>query len=343
MLPSMISVVNYKGLILFLISIGFLFCNTRQESYSAFQGYAQGSTFRIVYKPVSDKEYIQSVDSILAVIDKSMSLWDSTSLITRINESAEALVVDPHFENVFNRSKYFHEISNGAFDPTLGPLINAWGFARKQGLELPHQAVIDSLKQLVDFNHFSLSKGYLTKSKYNAELNFNAIAQGYSVDVLGDFLESKGITDYLIELGGETLAKGLNQSGEKWKVGIERPDWNSTSSNNEVKTVVGLSNAALVTSGSYRKFIEKDGKKYSHTLDSRTGKPVTHNLLSVAVITDNAMDADAYATMFMVIGKDSAIVYADKHHIKIQCIYEENGEMKSAFSKGFKELIIYEN
>jgi thiamine biosynthesis lipoprotein len=339
----MILVVNSKRFIIVLITIGFLCCKKEQESYSAFQGYAQGSTFRVVYKAVSDKEYIHSVDSILAVIDKSMSLWDSTSLITRINESAEVLVVDRHFEAVFNRSKYFHEISKGAFDPTLGPLISAWGFARKQGLELPNQEKIDSLKDLVDFNHFSLLNGYLTKSKWNSELDFNAIAQGYTVDVLGEYLESEGITEYLIELGGETLAKGFNQSGEKWKVGIERPDWNNTSTNNAVKTVVGLSNAALVTSGSYRKFIEKEGKKYSHTLDSRTGKPVIHNLLSVAVITNNAMDADAYATMFMVIGKDSAIAYAEKNQIKIQCIYEEKGEMKTAYSKGFKELIILEN
>ncbi len=339
----MISVGNQKLLIVLFISIGFLSCNKRQESYSAFQGYAQGSTFRIVYKPISNKDYIKAVDSILLVIDQSMSLWDSTSLIVRLNQSSEPLFLDKHFSDVYNRSKYFHKISKGAFDPTLGPLIEAWGFARKQGLGFPSQSKIDSLKLLVDFNHFELKNGLLTKSNPLAQLNFNAIAQGYTVDVLGEYLGSEGITDYLIELGGETLGKGLNQSGEKWKVGIERPDWNSTSSNNAVKTVVGLSNDALVTSGSYRKFIEKDGQKYSHTLDARTGKPVTHNLLSVAVITDNAMDADAFATMFMVIGKDSAIAFANRNGILIQCIFEEKGDMKTAYSKGFEKLIIQEN
>jgi len=339
----MISVANKKYLIVLFLIIGFLSCNKRQESYSAFEGYAQGSTFRIVYKPLSDKGYIQAVDSILVVIDKSMSLWDSTSLITRINQSAKPLALDEHFSNVYNRAKHFHEISDGAFDPTLGPLIEAWGFARKQGLELPSQKEIDSLKQFVDFNHYVLKNGYLTKSKPESQLDFNAIAQGYSVDVLGRFLEAEGITDYLIELGGETLGKGLNQFGQKWKVGIERPDWNSTTTNNPVKTVIALSNAALVTSGSYRKFIEKDGKKYSHTLDVRTGKPVTHNLLSVAVVTDNAVDADAYATMFMVMGKDSAIAYAELNNLLIQCIYEEMGAMKTVYSKGFEKLIIQEN
>jgi thiamine biosynthesis lipoprotein len=339
----MISVVNQKILLILSISIGFLSCNKRQESYSAVQGYAQGSTFRVVYKPISDRDYIEALDSILLVIDQSMSLWDSTSLIVRLNQSSEPMALDKHFSEVYRRSKYFHKISNGAFDPTLGPLIEAWGFARKQGFEFPSQGKIDSLKHLVDFNHFVLRKGILTKANPKAQLDFNGIAQGYTVDVLGRYLESQGITDYLVELGGETLGKGLNQFGQNWKVGIERPDWNNTSINNAVKTVVGLSNAALVTSGSYRKFIEKDGQKYSHTLDARTGKPVIHNLLSVTVITDNAMDADAFATMFMVIGKDSALNYADQKKILIQCIYEEQGLMKTAYSKGFEKLIIQEN
>ena len=327
-------------LVSLMISIGLVSCKSKDKSYSAFQGYAQGSTFRIVYEPVSDIVFIEPVDSILAVIDHSMSLWDSTSLIRRVNESSVAQALDEHFLKVFKRSKDFYELSEGLFDPTLSPLIEAWGFARKKGTVLPNEFEIDSLLSLVGLDKFKLEESYLIKNIPNSELNFNAIAQGYTVDVLGDFLESYGVQNYLVELGGETRAKGLNKSGIKWKVGIERPDFNTGSENNAVQTVVGLTNAALVTSGSYRKFIEKDGKKYSHTLNPRTGKPVTHSLLSVAVVVPKAMDADAYATFFMVLGKDLALAYAEKHALAIQCTFDQEGEMKIAHSTAFEDLII---
>ncbi|MFT7421557.1 MAG: thiamine biosynthesis lipoprotein [Arcticibacterium sp.] len=324
------------------VSIGFVSCKSKNKSYSAFQGYAQGSTFRIVYEPVSDVDFIGPVDSILAVIDHSMSLWDSTSLIRRVNESADPQMLDEHFVNVFNRSRDFYELSQGSFDPSVSPLIEAWGFARGERVVLPSQSQIDSLLNLVGLGKFHLLGDILVKDIPNTELNFNAIAQGYTVDVLGFFLESHGVRNYLVELGGETKAKGFNKSGVKWKVGIERPDYNIGSKNNVVQTVVGLSNVALVTSGSYRKFIEKDGKKYSHTLNPKTGKPVTHSLLSVVVVDSSAMDADAYATFFMVVGKDSALEYAEKYSMAIQCTFDEAGEMKIVNSTAFEALIIEE-
>ncbi|WP_341228176.1 FAD:protein FMN transferase [uncultured Arcticibacterium sp.] len=318
-------------------------CKQGNKPYSVFQGYAQGSTFRIVYESISEKDYASDVDSILLVIDKSMSLWDSTSIIRKVNETEEAVLVDSHFANVFKRSQYFYEISEGAFDPTLGPLIDAWGFARKHGTSLPTDKAIDSLKNFIGLNKFRLEGNTLYKDFAGAQLNFNAIAQGYTADVLGDYLETQGVKNYLVEIGGETKAKGLNQSGEKWKVGIEKPDFNQTSATNAIKTVVGLTNGSLVTSGSYRKYIEKDGKKYSHTLNAITGKPVTHNLLSAAVVVPEAMDADAYATMFMVMGKDSAITYANEHGLAVQCIFDDEGTLGIAYSNAFKELIVLEN
>ncbi|AWV97774.1 hypothetical protein DJ013_06165 [Arcticibacterium luteifluviistationis] len=335
--------VNKKLLYLVFIIIGLLSCKEGNKPYSVLQGYAQGSTFRIVYDPVSSDDYTAEVDSILLVIDKSMSLWDSTSIIRKVNESDEPVIVDEHFKNVFNRSVYFYEISGGAFDPTLSPLIDAWGFARKHGTGLPSDRDIDSLKNYVGLNKFRLEGNKLYKDFAGAQLNFNAIAQGYTADVLGDYLEEQGVPNYLVEIGGETKAKGLNQSGSKWKVGIEKPDFNQTSTTNAVKTVVGLTDGALVTSGSYRKYIEKDGKKYSHTLDAKTGKPVTHNLLSAAVVVPEAMDSDAYATMFMVMGKDAALKYANEHNLAIQCIFDDNGILGVAYSEAFKKLIILEN
>lgn len=335
--------VNNKLLLIVFFIIGLLSCKEGNKPYSVFQGYAQGSTFRIVYEPTSTEDYTVAVDSILVVIDKSMSLWDSTSLIRAVNETNEPVIVDEHFVNVFNRSVYFYEISNGAFDPTLGPLIDAWGFARKHGTGLPTDKEIDSLKNYVGLDKFHLEGNKLFKDFAGSQLNFNAIAQGYTADVLGDYLEGQGVKNYLVEIGGETKAKGLNQSGVKWKVGIEKPDFNQTSSTNSVQTVVGLTDGSLVTSGSYRKFIEKDGKKYSHTLNSLTGKPVTHNLLSAAVVVPTAMDADAYATMFMVMGKDAALKYANEHNLAIQCIFDKGGTLGIAYSEAFKEIVILEN
>lgn len=339
----MISEVKKLLLFIVFITVGLLSCKEDNKPYSVFQGYAQGSTFRIVYEPVSEKNYSSGVDSIILVIDKSMSLWDSTSIIRKVNESDEPVLVDQHFANVFKRSQYFFEISKGAFDPTLGPLIDAWGFARKHGSGLPSDMAIDSLKNYVGLDKFRLEGNKLYKDLAGAQLNFNAIAQGYTADVLGDYLEEQGVENYLVEIGGETKAKGLNQSGEKWKVGIEKPDFNQTSNTNAIKTVVGLTDGALVTSGSYRKYIEKDGKKYSHTLNPITGKPVTHNLLSAAVVVSEAMDADAYATMFMVMGKDAAINYANEHGLAVQCIFDDNGTLGIAYSETFKNLIVLEN
>lgn len=328
-------------LLTFFIGNCFWACQP-ENNYVHLTGQAQGTTFSILYEPTESKPYQSEVDSIFRGVDQSMSLWLDNSLISRFNDGADSIKVDALFKEVFERSAYFNEISNGAFDPTVGPLMDAWGFARKHDLDLPSDEQIDSLKALIGFSKCHLKGEYLFKDVPGVQLDFNAIAQGFTADLMGRFLESKGVNNYLVEIGGEVLARGVNNKGRKWRVGIESPEFNSGEGMNALQAVVALSEGSLATSGNYRKYIVKDEKVYSHTIDPSTCKPVTHSLLSVSVIAPNAMDADAFATMFMVLGEEEALKLAEKNGLKIQCIRSENGELEVSYSPGFQEMILTE-
>lgn len=328
----------------FLSFLLFVSCSGDERvAYTQVKGNAQGTTFNIVYDDPNKTDYSNEIDSVFRVIDRSMSLWDSLSTITKLNASDSGLVVDSHFANVYLISKNIYERTHGSFDITMGPLIKSWGFIRKNQLPVPPPEEIEAKKKNVGMSFFVLEKDFMRKLNPLAEIDMNAVAQGYSVDVLAKFLELKGIKNYLVEVGGELKTAGVNQFNQAWNVGIEKPDFNSSFSKNSIKAVVGLSNKSLATSGSYRKFIEVDGKKYSHTIDPTTGSPVTHNLLSVTVIADNCADADAYATAFMVMGRDSAMGIAQREKLEVYCIFDEDGTLKTQATKGFEELLVAEN
>lgn len=313
-------------------------CSSDQKSFLELNGQAQGTTFNISYEGTSD--YAVAVDSIFKAMDASMSLWLDSSAISRFNAAAEGLEIDENFKNVYLKSLEINKLSEGSFDPSLGPLIKLWGFSRKNNLPFPDTEAIESLKQFIGFEMFTLEANYLKKKNPNIQLDFNAIAQGYTVDVIAEYLERKEIDNYLIEIGGEIRAKGHNSRNEPWKVGIEKPEFNQDDKANPLQEVVMLQNASLATSGSYRKFFEKDGKKYSHTIDPQTGRPVEHNLLSVSVIASSSMEADAWATVFMVWGEERSIKYANEHHMKIFCLSDQRGQIQETYSEGFKELVI---
>ncbi|UBM57961.1 FAD:protein FMN transferase [Marinilongibacter aquaticus] len=337
--------VKKTSLLFFLfVSAALLSCAKKEERpYVNVSGPAQGTSFSITYQPVDEVDYTPSIDSLFELIDQSMSLWRDSSLINKVNRSSGTVLVDEHFANVFRGSEYFHSLSAGAFDPTVGPLLKFWKFARKSQESLPDTSQIRSIKEKIGLSHFKLSEDrQLTKDIPEATLDFNAIAQGYTVDVLADFLKARGVKQYLIEVGGEIRAQGINQSGAPWKVGIERPDFNQNEDRNEIETILALDRGALATSGSYRKYVEVDGKKYSHTIDPKTGFPVDHHMLSVSVIAPSAMDADAYATMFMVLGKEAALAFANEHDLQIQCTSEEGGVLEITRSKDFDELLLKE-
>lgn len=303
------------------------------------QGYAQGTTFNIQYIDAENRDFQFEVDSILKAVDLSMSTWVDSSIISKINNGpAKAYLVDSIFKEVFWLSKEISRETNGAFDATLAPVIYAWGigFSDPQKLD---QAKVDSLLQFVGYDKFEMNGLELVKKIPEAKLDFNAIAQGYSVDLIADFLEEMGIGNYMVEVGGEIRASGKNREGEAWKIGIDKPV--GVDEERELKGIVSLSNSSLATSGNYRKFYEVDGVKYPHTIDPRNGFPVKHNLLSVSVIAEKAAVADAYATSLMVMGTEKAKVFLNKHpDLEAYLIFpDSNNSYSSYITEGLKNEI----
>lgn len=324
-----------------LLIISLLFFSCKKEVQTVrFSGEAQGTTYQIIYLDENGNDYQGAVDSIFSVIDKSMSLWDTTSVISRINQGDTTAVVDHHFAMVFRRAQEISVETHGAFDITVAPLVKGWGFGLSKAAVMD-SVMVDSLRQLVDYKQVSLKGGKIVKTNENISVDFNAIAQGYTVDVIAEFLENKKIKNYLVEVGGELRAKGNKADGSTWRVGIDKPVEHSGSQDRELQVIIELKNKSLATSGNYRKFYEKDGMKYSHTIDPATGYPVTHHLLSVSVIADDCMSADAYATAFMVMGIDKTKKFLSLNkNLEAFLVYGTGEDTEIWFTEGFEKLII---
>lgn len=325
----------------FFIAIILMVCFVRCEqsktpqSYIHLAGKAQGTTFSIVYFDSLKRDFTQPVDSLFRVIDKSASLWDSTSNISNFNKNTPGTVADQHFINIFQRSMEISQMTEGAFDVTVSPLVARWGFYYKKNAPIPDDKDIKNLLTCCGWHKVRLEKGQLIKQNPCIQLDFNAIAQGYTVDLMAQFLENKGVSNYMVEIGGEVRTLGKNETGESWRIGIDKPVENSGNNmendahNNETRPlekVVLMSGKSLATSGSYRKFILRDGKKYSHMIDPLTGYPIQHNLLSASVIADNCMDADALATAFMVMGLEKAKIKAIQLGVAALFIYQNDNQ-----------------
>lgn len=311
-----------------ILFLAILACRNAPPDYIRLEGKAQGTTFHITYYDTLSRDFSAPVDSLFRLIDRSMSLWDSASTISRLNRNEEGVQADEHFTAVFRRSQEVSATTEGAFDITVGPLVKAWGFSIKKGLPPPDSAQVDSLRQLTGFQKVRLENGKLVKADPRMEIDMNAIAQGYTVDVVAHFLEQKGVQHYMVEIGGEVRTAGRNDKGEAWQIGIDKPLEQETEGR-PLQTVVSLSGKALATSGSYRKFVVRNGKKFSHAIDPKTGYPITHTLLSVSVKADDCATADAYATAFLVLGLEKALEMAPKLGMEIYCIYaDEKGAMQ---------------
>lgn len=324
------SITKYVLLLTLLAS-----CGKEKPTYTTLAGKAQGTTFTITYQDSLARDFSQPIDSLFRLMDKSMSLWDSASVISRMNRNEQGVVADEHFIAVFEKARSISETTDGIFDATVGPLVKAWGFSIKKGLPPPDSAQVNSLRQLVGFQKIRLENGVLQKADPRMEIDFNAIAQGYTVDVMADFLEKNGVKNYLVEIGGEVRAAGVNERGSVWNIGIDKPVENEKG--RPLQTTIALSGKSLATSGSYRKFVERDGKKFSHAIDPKTGYPITHNLLSVSVIADDCTTADAYATAFLVLGMEKAMELAQQLGLEAYCIYEdETGALQVRATPGFQ-------
>ncbi len=309
-------------------------CSTGKGRYEHVEGYAQGGTFHIIYsRPVNVKsaQVEQKVNDLLNAIDNSLSGYNKGSLLSRFN-AGEEITPDSLFIEVFNRSKEIWLESSGAFDPSAAPLFDLWGFGFGNR-ETVTQEIIDSTLLLVSMDLISIKgsgdSARVVKKIPGVKLNFNAIAQGYTCDVITRALDDFGCTDYLVEVGREIVCKGLSARGDKWRVGLDKPLDGNFDEGAHLQEIITISDGALVTSGNYRKFYVENGEKRAHTIDPATGRPVTHNLLSATVIASDGATADAYATWMMVIGFEKAREWAlQRNDVEVYLVYGEQDSMK---------------
>lgn len=315
-------------------------CGTKPVAeYYLVKGAAQGSTYNISFQqPEGTIDIAKGVDSLLKAFDLSLSNYNPQSLISRLNAGDTAAIHDAWFWRFYRDSEHAYRASGGSFDVTVAPMCNYWGFGYTSERETD-TAVLDSLRRLVGMDKLRADSPYVHLPA-GMSLISNAIAQGLSVDIVAEYFESLGIANYLVEIGGELRTKGVNQSGNIWTVGIDKPI--DTLTTRQLETAVRLENRSLATSGNYRKFYEKDGVKYSHTIDPHTGYPVRHALLSATVTAPSCSLADAYATACMVRGMDWAKELVQKDStVEVFLIYSgASGELLTYSSDGFPASVL---
>ena len=303
-------------------------------------GFTQGTTYNITYQSADSVNYQEDLEQVLKDFDLSLSGYVPSSIISRINQDDETVLPDTYFITCFRAAREVYTATGGAFDITVAPLVNAWGFGFTERAKID-STLIDSLLEYVGMEKIRLVDGHVEKEMHGVMLDMNAIAQGYSVDILVDFLESKGIRNYLVEIGGEVKTRGHNPRGRAWRVGIDKPIEGLQIPGVEMQAIVEISDRSLATSGNYRRFYEEDGIKYSHTIDPLTGYPVQHSLLSATVLAGDCMRADGYATAFMVMGFEKSREFLLAHtDMDAYLIYnDEKGEYRVWYTDGMKKLL----
>lgn len=302
------------------------------------RGEAQGTYYTVSYYDSTESIKKSEIDSLLDLFDLSASNYNDSSIISKVNMNVP-VELDFIFTDNFLLAQKVSTETNGEYDITVRPLVELWGFGRKKAGEVT-KSQVDSILQFVGFLKVKLENGRIVKTDPRVQLDFNSIAQGYSVDYVAKYFRAKGIASFLIDIGGEVYAQGLKSDSTNWTVGIEKPV-DGAGYGDSLTAILNLNNMGMATSGNYRKFYEKDGEKYSHTLSPKTGYPVRSNLLSVSVIAHSAAEADVYATAFMVLGLDKTIEFLQKRpDLKAFLIYSDNvGNFKNFETENIKELI----
>ena len=324
--------------LLVLGTIWILARHNQPVPYQTDNGLIFGTVYKITYQ--HDENLKEKIEAELKHFDGSLSPFNDTATITRINRN-EDIVPDSFFTNVFRRSAEISKETDGAFDITVASLANVWGFGFKKGV-FPDSAMIDSLLELTGYEKVKLSEeGKIVKQDDRIMLSCSAIAKGYAVDVIAQLLKKEGIRNFMVDIGGEVVVSGQNPQNGAWRIGLNKPIDDSLAVNQELQAVLQVTDLGMATSGNYRNFYYKDGKKYAHTIDPRTGYPVQHNILSATVIAKDCMSADAYATAFMVMGLEEAERFADAHpDIEACFIYaDEEGKFQTYMTKGIEKFI----
>lgn len=296
-------------LLVLIVGTIFIVKQQRDMPYQHNEGFVFGTVYHITYQ--SDKDLQKEIEAELQKVDNSLSTFNKTSVISKVNTN-QVVELDDMFIEVFNKAKAISKETDGLFDITVAPLVNLWGFGFKQG-KTPSKYTIDSLKQIVGYEKVTLLSKNIKKKDRRIMIDCSAIAKGYGSDVVARFLKNNDIKNFMIEIGGEIVVSGNSDNRVPWKIGVNKPVEDSTKTNNEIQTVLNITNKAMATSGNYRNFYYKGGKKYAHTIDPKTGYPVQHSLLSATVLAPDCATADAYATSFMVMGMEKAKQVLEKH------------------------------
>jgi thiamine biosynthesis lipoprotein len=317
-------------------------CKHESNDYLKIQGSVFGTFYHIIYQPMHNNDSIdEGILKELNKVDWALSTYKDTSGISKFNISEEGVEVDFMMKYVFESGLKIYQRTEGAFDMTVAPLVNAWGFGFKKQ-DSVNVELIDSLLNDIGMEKVYLQGDFLRKVNPGIMLDASAIAKGYGVDVVADYLASQGIANYMVEIGGEIRVAGVNNKGLLWRVGIDKPIDDQAAVNRELQDIISLSDLGMATSGNYRNFYIKDGKKYAHTIDPKTGYPVQHSLLSATIVAPECMVADAYATACMVMGLDKSMeVIENLPDTEAYFIYiDEKGETQVQHTSGFGKLIV---
>lgn len=350
---------DYRKALLAIVAVALLVlalraCNqtsVASDGYIRNRGFVFGTTYSLIYK--SESDHCREVLARLAAYDSSMSVYNKASLLSQLN-AGDSVVPDSDMLFVLNRAKFFHELTGGAFDVTVEPLSRHWRFTR----DLRNDTIsvekwdslvagLDSVRALIGFDKLSVSPSAIVKANRGMKINANALAEGRGIDLAAEVLESHGITDYMVELGGEIHCKGLNPKGQRWRIGIDRPIEGSGLHDRQNQHIISVSDRAVSTSGSYRQcYHVADGRTVQHTIDPRTGMPVNHAMLSVTVVGRYTLETDALCTSLMVMGPDSAFALLDKAKANglpeaegYIIFLDADGQMQERMTPGFEALI----
>lgn len=326
-----------KIIIICLLLFSFACKENKVVKNTKISGAVFGTSYSVLYNSKKNVDFEKQFDSIFHVINTSMSTYQTNSIISKFNRN-EKVMLDDHFIKVFDASKTIHKLTNGVFDPTIGILVNAWDFGPEGEIKDLDSVKVKSLIQSVDFDKVTRFEDRLTKQNLNTFLDFNAIAKGYAVDVISKFLESNNIDNYLVEIGGEIRGKGISIDKQSpWRIGVENPNFDGTQS---ILKAISLKDEAMATSGTYRKYkVDSEGNRYAHIIDPKTGYPSKTNLLSISVIANDCMTADAYATAFKAMGMEKVKTFLKEHaELKAFLIFEnDKNELETLSLNGFPE------
>ena len=324
---------------LMLLIVGTVLIISHQQStpYRQANDFVFGTTYKIVYQ--CDSDLTASIRQELRRVDYSLSPFNKESVITAVNQNREVML-DPYFVEVFNKAMEISRETKGAFDITVAPLVNAWGFGFKHE-QMPTKRQVDSLRQRIGYQKVALKNGKVVKQDPRMMLDCSAIAKGFGVDAVARLLRDRGVQNFMVEIGGEVVTCGVNAQRLPWRVGVVKPSEDSLSTGHELQTILNVTDKAMATSGNYRNFYYKNGRRYAHTIDPKTGYPVQHSLLSATVLAASCTVADAYATSFMVMGLDNARQLLEHHpELMAYLIYDDGkGDIAVWFSPSLRHKI----